>query len=77
MTTTFESVAERVEELREAGFEPDRVVVPSDEWSEFKNNAEVRYDEEVFGGEATYVNGVRALHNSPLSNPRIMFEVAQ
>jgi len=75
MSDLYTEVYDRIEQFRESGFEPDKVVVHSNEWEAFKNKAEVKQDSDTFGGEATYVNGIRVFHNTPQPNARIMFEV--
>jgi len=72
MSDVYGAVWKQIEEMRDAGIEPDRVVVSSNDWREFKQRAEVREDGDTFGGESTYVNGVRALHNSPVPEPRVI-----
>jgi len=72
MSDVHGAVWKQIEELRDAGVEPDRVVVPSEEWDAFKDRAEVREDDDAFGGVATYVNDVRAFHNSPKSAAEVI-----
>ena len=76
MSDLYDDTYDRIREIRGRGVEPDRVVFPSGVWDEVKEKGEVIEDEDVFGGEKTLVNGVRALHNSPpQSKARIIVEV--
>lgn len=76
MSELYDSLCERIDELRSKGVEPDRVVVPSKQWQAVKTSAEVVQDPDVFGGEKTLVNGVRATHNHPpTKKARLLIEV--
>lgn len=71
----YQAIRERVEELREKGVEPDRIVVPADDWRQVKEQAEVRKGEGTAGGDLTLVNGVQTLFNERRLSSRIIIEV--
>jgi hypothetical protein len=74
-SSLYTRLYERVAELREAGFDPDRIVVPAEDWRDVKDRAEILDGEGVAGSDKTLVNSVRAAYSSHQSSARVIFEV--
>lgn len=77
MSDMYTRIYDKVTELREKDVEPDKIVIPSSNWEAVKSQAEVLEGEGYMGGDATFVNAVRCVHNSPMPNARIRIEVPE
>lgn len=71
----YERLHERIEELRDAGFDPDKVVVPGDDWSRIKEQCEVVEGAGAAGSDKTLLNGVLAVYNGRRASARIVHKV--
>jgi hypothetical protein len=65
----------KVEKLREAGFEPDRIVVDGEDWRGIKNQSEVLEGKGAAGGDKTLLNGVRVTYRENQPKARVIHEV--
>ncbi|QAS68839.1 hypothetical protein HFTV1-gp06 [Haloferax tailed virus 1] len=76
MSELYNKLEARVQLLNASGFEPDRIVVPGDEWDGVKDVADVIEGEGTLGGDRTEIAGVRVLWRQQ-SKAEIIFKVEQ
>lgn len=72
----FERLNDRVESLREDGHEPDKIVVPLNDWAAVKARAERLEGEGVAGADRIHLNGVKCMYNERRRSARVVFEVS-
>jgi hypothetical protein len=75
MTDLYKRTCDRIDALRDAGLEPDRVVVSANAWKDVKDRADVREGEGYAGSDETLVNGVPASWTQMVSGVEIIHEV--
>lgn len=75
MTDVYGRIWKRIETMRNAGVEPDKVVVGPSDFDKLKEKADVRTGEGNLSGDATEINRVRVLWNSKVQCPEIIVKV--
>ena len=70
----YERLYNRVEELRKAGFTPNKIVVPAGSWEQIKDDATVVEGTGTLGGDKTLINDVRVTWVNYQSSARIILE---
>jgi len=73
MMDLYETLYNRIDEFRTAGFEPDRIIIPANEWEAVKERAEVDEGVGFMGGDETRINDVKATWTSTISSAKITF----
>ena len=74
MSDLYDDLYDRVGAFRDAGFEPDQIVVSAGDWDAIKDAAEVNEGEGYAGGDETLINGVVTLWSGSVSTPKIVFK---